>query len=93
MTEDARPEPSAPQAPSYRIRLQGHVGARLTDRFDAFEVRHEADGTTTLTGHVVDQAALHGLLRRIRDLSLTLVAVTVDPAPGEEDGRDPLTSA
>jgi hypothetical protein len=78
MTDDP-PAPDAPDAPGatpiYTIRVQGHVGPRLTDRLDPLRPRHESDGTTTLTGPVADQAALHGLLRRIRDLGLPLVAV------------------
>ena len=75
------------EAPTYRIRVQGHLGPRVTERFDTFEVRHEPDGTTTLTGQVVDQAALHGLLRRIRDLSLALLSVAPVPPKGEEGSR------
>lgn len=75
------------EAPTYRIRVQGHLGTRVTERFASFDVRHEADGTTTLTGQVVDQAALHGLLRRIRDLSLSLLSVTPVPPTGEEGSR------
>jgi hypothetical protein len=44
-------------------------------------IQHEADGETRLTGMVADQAALHGLLRKLRDLGLTLVAVTRSPGP------------
>lgn len=72
MTDDAQ----GPDVPStYRIRVAGHVAPRLTDRLDALQASHEPDGTTTLTGAVADQAALHGLLRRIRDLGLPLLAV------------------
>jgi hypothetical protein len=59
----------------YEIRLKGHLGARWTDRFEGMSITHESDGTTILSGLVVDQAALHGLLRKVRDLGLTLISV------------------
>ena len=60
----------------YQIRLKGHLAARWADKFEGMSFTHESDGTTTLSGSVVDQAALHGLLRNVRDLGLTLVSVT-----------------
>jgi hypothetical protein len=86
MPHDPRPHAEVPAAPTYRIRLHGHLGPRLIDRFGGFSVRHEPDGTTTLTGQVADQAALHGLLRRIRDLSLPLLGVTRVAADPDEPG-------
>jgi hypothetical protein len=69
-------------AGTYEIRLRGHLDARWADRLGVPALVHEADGTTTLRGIVADQAALHGLLQRLRDLSLPLVAVTqIDPGP------------
>ena len=56
----------------YEIRLKGHLDARWADRFAGMSFNHESDGTTILSGQVVDQAALHGLLRKVRDLGLTL---------------------
>ena len=61
----------------YEIRLQGQLDACWTDWFDGFRLADEDDGTTTLTGPVVDQAALHGLLRRVGDLGATLISVNV----------------
>lgn len=72
-----RPTSSATQ---YEIRIQGRLDPRWTAHFDALSMHHDADGTTVLSGLVTDQAALHGLLSRIRDLALPLIAVTqVDP--------------
>jgi hypothetical protein len=66
-----------PQEPGYyEIRLQGHLEARWAAWFDGLSLTHESDGTTTLHGTVVDQAALHGLLSKVRDLGLPLIAVT-----------------
>jgi hypothetical protein len=64
----------------YEIRLKGHLDTRWADRFEGMSLTHESDGTTTLSGPVVDQAALHGLLRTVRDLVLPLVSIIrVDP--------------
>ncbi len=59
----------------YEIRLKGHLDARWTDRFEGMSFTYKTDGTTILTGPVADQAELHGLLRKVRDLGLTLVSV------------------
>jgi hypothetical protein len=61
---------------TYEIQLTGHLDSRWGARFDGLAMRHEADGTTVLSGPVVDQAALHGLLQRVRDLGLALISVT-----------------
>ncbi len=61
---------------TYEIRLEGHLDTRWAARFDGLSLRHESDGTTTLHGLVDDQAALHGLLSRVRDLGVPLIAVT-----------------
>ena len=60
---------------SYEIRLKGHLNARWADWFDGLTLTQERDGTTVLSGSVVDQAALHGLLGKVRDLGLPLIAV------------------
>ena len=59
----------------YWIRVRGTLPAEWADWFDGFTLSHEAGGDTTLTGSVVDQAMLHGLINRVRDLGLTLVAI------------------
>jgi hypothetical protein len=59
----------------YEIRLKGHLNARWADWFDGLTLTQESDGTTVLSGSVVDQAALHGLLGKVRDLGLPLIAV------------------
>jgi hypothetical protein len=60
---------------SYEIRLRGHLEPRWADWFDGLTLTQESDGTTVLSGSVVDQAALHGLLGKVRDLGLPLIAV------------------
>jgi hypothetical protein len=67
----------APDGPGlYEIRIQGHLDARLAARFEGMTLTLEDNGDTLLTGPVVDQAALHGLLRKVRDLAMPLIAVT-----------------
>jgi hypothetical protein len=64
----------------YEIRLKGHLDARWAGQFEHMSFTHASDGTTILAGPVVDQAALYGLLRKVRDLGLPLIAVNqVDP--------------
>ena len=66
----------------YRIRVKGHLGPQWSEWFDWMTVILEADGTTTLSGPIVDQAALHGLLVRVRDLGLELISISQeDPGP------------
>ena len=59
----------------YQIRVEGHLGSSWTTWFEGMDIHHEEGGETTLTGPIRDQAALHGVLMRIRDLGLPLVAV------------------
>ena len=58
----------------YEIRVRGNLDERWSAWFESMVIRHE-EGTTTLTGPVADQAALHGLLDKVRDLNLTLISV------------------
>ncbi len=71
----------------YEIRLQGHLDARWAAGFDGLRLTHESDGTTLLTGPVIDQAALHGVLRKVRDLGLPLLSVK-HIAPHQTDVPD-----
>ena len=76
----------------YEIRIKGHLDNRWAGWFDGLTMTREANGETRLTGPVVDQAALHGLLRKVRDLGLPLVAVIqLDPnqANGPDDNAGP----
>ena len=59
----------------YEIRLQGHLDRRWVAWFDGLRISHETDGTTILDGPIADQAALHGLLQKVRDTGLPLVSV------------------
>ncbi|MCX6023262.1 MAG: hypothetical protein NTZ05_16360 [Chloroflexi bacterium] len=68
----------------YEIRLKGRLDVRWADWFAGLSFTHESDGTTILSGRVVDQAALYGLLRKVRDLGLPLVSVN-RVAPDQPD--------
>lgn len=59
----------------YQITINGHLAERWSTWFDGLTITNLADGTTVLAGQIVDQAALHGVLAKIRDLGLTLIAV------------------
>ena len=64
----------------YEIRVKGHLDTRWAAWFDGLAIAHGSDGTTIIHGPVADQAALHGLLQKIRDLGLPLISVNhVDP--------------
>jgi hypothetical protein len=76
---------TAPGQPTaYQIRIKGHLGRQWTDWFGGLTISLEDNGDTLLTGPVVDQAALHGLLRKVRDLGTPLISVNrVGPDPAE----------
>jgi hypothetical protein len=60
----------------YEIRVAGHLDSRWAAWFDGLSLTNQSDGTTVLQGAVVDQAALHGLLQKVRDVGLPLISVT-----------------
>jgi hypothetical protein len=59
----------------YEITIQGHLDQHWSEWFDGLTITHEPNGTTTLAGPIVDQAALHGVLIKVRDLGLPLIGV------------------
>lgn len=87
--DSSRPELDRPAA--YEIRLAGHVGPELAGWFEGLSVTAEAAGTTLLVGFVADQAALHGVLRKIRDVGLPLLSVRHimpdEPHPSRSSGE------
>ncbi len=70
---DSSIDPGQPMI--YKIRLKGHLGRHWTDWFDGLTITLEDNGETLLTGALVDQAALHGLLKKVRDLGMPLLSV------------------
>ena len=75
MSNESNPiiDPNQPMV--YQIRIKGHLGHQWTEWFDGLTITQEEDGDTLLTGPVVDQAALHGLLKKVRDLGMPLLSV------------------
>ena len=68
--------PTVPSAPViHQIRIAGHLGHQWTDWFEGLTITLEEDGNTLLTGQVVDQSALYGLLKKVRDLGMPLISV------------------
>ena len=84
MAKQRKPRPDACEPPVYAIRVQGHLGHEWTDWFEGLAITLEDNGDTLLTGPVVDQAALHGLLKKVRDLGMPLVSVK-RVGPGQAD--------
>lgn len=71
-------------SPIYQIRIAGLLDLSWTDWFDGLAITYLADDITLLTGPLPDQAALHGILNKIRDLGLTLLSVTVETAVDDD---------
>jgi hypothetical protein len=82
MSSDSGPD----QSTTYQVRIKGHLGPEWADWFGGLAVTLEDNGDTLLTGLVADQAALHGLLRKIRDLGRPLISVA-PRIPFDEGGK------
>jgi hypothetical protein len=80
MSNELEPKTNSDKPAVYQIRVKGHLGHEWTDWFEGLTITLEEDGDTLLTGPVVDQAALHGLLKKVRDLGMRLISVNcVEP--------------
>ena len=75
MSDEFIPQTDPDQPVVYQIKIKGHLGPQWTEWFEGMAVTREENGDTLLTGPVVDQAALHGLLKKVRDLGLPLLSV------------------
>ena len=82
---NSKTDPNEPAI--YQIRIKGHLGSHWTEWYKDMTITLQEDGTTLLIGPVVDQAALYGLLRKVRDLGLPLLSVN-RIQPGEADEPD-----
>jgi hypothetical protein len=85
MSNKRKPKKSQPMV--YQIRIKGHLGDQWTDWFEGLTVTLEDNDETLLTGPVTDQAALHGLLKKVRDLGMPLLSIN----PVETDQADAST--
>lgn len=84
MSNESNPIIDPNQPVVYQIRIKGHLGHQWTEWFEGLTITQEEDGDTLLTGSVIDQAALHGLLKKVRDLGIPLLSVdSVKPDPGD----------
>jgi hypothetical protein len=73
---------SIPNRPIYyAIRIAGHLSTQWMDWFEGLHISLETDGNTLIAGPLADQAALHGLLKKVRDLGLSLISVNQVPPP------------
>lgn len=75
MSEQSKPHSKSPETPIYEIRVGGHLSDEWVNWFEGLTITLEDNGNTLLTGRIVDQAELYGVLRRIRDLGLPLISV------------------
>ena len=73
---------------SYEIRIRGHLDESWADWFNELTIRHEANGDTMLSGLLVDQAALHGVLNRLRDLGIQLISALMRRQQTERRPKD-----
>lgn len=87
MSNEPDPQKKPNQPVVYQIRIKGHLGHSWAGWFEGMIITLEADGDTLLTGPVVDQAALYGLLKKVRDLGLPLVSVC-PIEPRQADGAN-----
>ena len=84
MSNKRDPNRDADQLMVYQIRIKGHLSRQWADWFDGLTITLEENGDTLLTGPVVDQAALHGFLKKVRDSGMPLLSVN-SAEPGRED--------
>ena len=78
MSDEQKSERDSAQPKIFQIRIQGHLSRQWMDWFDRLTITLEEDGNTLISGPVVDQSALHGILKRIRDLGMPLLSVNSD---------------
>ncbi|MGD8997889.1 MAG: hypothetical protein PVH80_07250 [Anaerolineae bacterium] len=84
-----KPNPMLESQPSiYEIKIKGRLGTHWSDWFEGLTITRAEDGSTLLTGPVIDDSALHGLLKKVRDLGMPLISVNrVEPGPRPGSGQ------
>jgi hypothetical protein len=85
MANERAPEQGADQPMVYQIRVKGHLSQRWMDWFDGLTVTMESDGNTLLAGTVIDQSALHGILKKVRDAGMPLLSVNSVGTSGQDE--------
>ncbi len=84
MSNELNPTTDSSEPLAYQIRLKGQLGSEWADWFGGLTITPEDNGTTLLTGPAIDQAALHGLLKKVRDLGLPLISINpIEPGPNQ----------
>ena len=92
MSDQQKSERDPEQPTVFQIRIQGHLGRQWQGWFEGLTITLEEDGNTLLNGPVADQSALHGILKKIRNLNMPLLSVNVmDPDPAANSDIDQLT--
>ena len=91
MSNELEHNPAENQPEIYQIRLKGHLGREWADWFEGMTITLEEDGDTLLTGPLVDQSALHGLLKKVRDLGMPLISVN-RIEPGQAHAAQPAAT-
>jgi len=90
MPNELNPATDSNEPRAYQIRLKGHLGNEWADWFGGLNITLEDNGTTLLTSPAIDQAALHGLLKKVRDLGLPLLSINpIEPDRPEVTSGDP----
>jgi hypothetical protein len=88
MENKPEPQPNISQPIIYKIRIKGQLDSQWTDWFEGLTITLDENGDTLLTGPVIDQAALHGLLKKVRDLGMPLISV----CPGQSKDLGSISS-
>jgi hypothetical protein len=89
MQKEQKSEHDPDQPKVFQIRIQGHMGQQWMDWFEGLQITLEKDGTTLLRGPVTDQSALHGILKKIRDLGMPLLSVNLVGPGSKKNGKVP----
>jgi hypothetical protein len=84
MPGEQKSERDPDQPRIFQIRIQGHLSQQWTDWFEGLTITLEEDGSTLLTGPVIDQAALYGILKKVRDLAVPLLSVNSNRAESQD---------
>lgn len=87
MTDEQKSNPDSDQRTVYQFRIKGHLGQQWMNWFEGLTITLEEDGNTLLSGPVVDQSAMHGILKKIRDLGMPLLSVN-SVGPDSQDISD-----